>query len=299
MSFAVRPTWKPRFVANMDEGNMLSMPNPEETKAIVEAIKQFKQKSAHSQIQNIAELQTVLGKSSVNPEFNPGARQGVESILRGKHDNQADTDIGQLVSGPVTSSGFSSQSVSRHNVRSQVDKLEKELAKKLEEIKQQFRQKPEPPISAKKERKEVKEARAKREEKTDSELDPEIADLIEQNEEDEENAENEENELQFENQEQPDLNHLVAPGFGPQPIRPGMSLSSVSQRNQSLTQSSQTTQPAQDKQTEKNAELAAARKLISIGYPARAAMARGYQPRVSGLGGNAIRRTALGLSDAF
>jgi hypothetical protein len=293
MSFAVRPTWKPRFVANMDEGNMLSMPNPEETKAIVEAIKQFKQKSAHSQIQNIAELQTVLGKSSVNPEFNPGARQGVESILRGKHDNQADTDIGQLVSGPVTSSGFSSQSVSRHNVRSQVDKLEKELAKKLEEIKQQFRQKPEPPISTKKER---KERREKREEKTDSELDPEIADLIEQNEEDEENAENE---LQSENQEQPDLNHLVAPGFGPQPIRPGMSLSSVSQRNQSLTQSAQTTQPAQDKQTEKNAELAAARKLISIGYPARAAMARGYQPRVSGLGGNAIRKTALGLSDEF
>lgn len=272
MSFAVRPTWKPRFVANMDEGNVLSMPNPEETKAIVEAIQKFKQKSAHSQIQNIAELQTVLSKSSVNPEFNPGARQGVESILRGKHDSQADTSIEQLVSGPAPASGFSSQSVTRHNVRSQVAKLEKELAKELEEIKQQFRPKPEPVIS-------------ERDEKSDSSLDPEIEALIEQNAEDE---------LQFEDQEQVDLSHVVAPGFGPQPIRPGMSLTNTPQRNQP-TQGVQ----SQAKQTEKNSDQITARKLISIGYPARAAMARGYQPRVSGLVGNAIRKTALGLSDAF
>lgn len=279
MSFAVRTTWKSRAMINTaDDGNIITMPNPEETKAIVEAIQKFKQKSAHSQIQNIAELQTVLSKSSVNPEFNPSAKQGVDSILRGKHDTNADTSLDQLTNTPITAAGFSSQSVSRNNVRSQVARLEKELAKELEEIQKKFRPKTETTVSETKEN----------DEKEDPQVDPEVEALIEQNEEDE---------LQFENQERMELGHVVAPGFGPQTVRPGMSLSSAAQR----VQPSQSTQGGQNqtKSQENNSEQMTARKLISIGYPARAAMARGYQPRVSGLGGNAIRRTALGLSDAF
>lgn len=271
MSFGIRQTWKPRFIATLDDNSApASMPNEEETKAIVAAIQKFKQKSAHSNIQNIAELQTVLSKSSVNPEINPGAKMGVESILRGKNHTQAESSIEQLMNVPATSSGFSSQSVARHNVRSQVDRLEKELAKELEEIKQQFRPKPPAePVSIEAE-----------DEKAEEAVDPEIEALIEENEEDE---------RQFENQD-----HVVAPGFGPQPIRPGMSLSSAAQRNQPT----QSTQP-KNKGTAVNSEHAAARKMISMGYPARAAMARGFQPRASGLTGNAMRRTAMGLSDAF
>ena len=271
MSFAIRQTWKPRFNPNLDNSNPVSMPDEQETKAIITAIQKFKQKSAHSNIQNIAELQTVLSKSSINPEINPGAKQGVESILRGKNDNQAESTIEQLMDVPATTSGFSSQSTTRFNVRTQVDKLEKELAKELEEIKQQFRPKPNPVPETKEEK------------YNEDATDPEIEALIEENEEDE---------RQFENQQ--DLNHLVAPGFGPQSIRPGMSLTSAAQRN-APTQSTQT----KNKAPENSSEYAVAKKLISVGYPARAAMARGFQPRASGLSGNAMRKTPLGLSDAF
>lgn len=272
MSFAIRQTWKPRFNPNLDDSNPVSLPDEQETKAIITAIQKFKQKSAHSNIQNIAELQTVLSKSSVNPEINPGAKQGVESILRGKNDNQAESTIEQLMDVPATTSGFSSQSTTRFNVRTQVDKLEKELAKELEEIKQQYRPSKPKPVPETKEEKYNEDA-----------TDPEIEALIEENEEDE---------RQFENQQ--DLNHLVAPGFGPQSIRPGMSLTSAAQRNLSA----QSTQ-AKNKAPESSSEYTTAKKLISVGYPARAAMARGYQNRSSGMTGNAMRKTALGLSDAF
>lgn len=270
MSFAIRQTWKPRFVNN-DESGPVVMPNEEETKAIVAAIQKFKQKSAHSNIQNLAELQTVLSKSSINPEINPGAKSGVETILHGKNETQAESSIEQLMNVPPTTSGFSSQSTTRYNVRNQVSRLEKELAKELEEIKQQYRPTP------------ISLPNVKEEDEKEDQVDPEIENMIEQNEEDEH---------QFENQ-----NHIVAPGFGPQSIRPGMSLSNTAQK----IQPAQNNQPGNkvSKNKLENTEYATARKMISIGYPARAAMARGFQSRASGMSGNAMRKTPLGLSDAF
>jgi hypothetical protein len=263
----------------------------DEIKAIVAAIQKFKQRSAHGNVQNMAELQTVLSKSSVNPEINPGAREGVETILRGKQTTQEDAPLEELMAGDglLQAAGFSSLSVSRHNNRTQAAKFEKELQKELEEIKADARRRraldyPEPIVY---------QTRAALPIHARNPVDiPEDADMKYERDDDDDEDEKE-------TQDTNGMNVLV-PGFGAQMIRPGVAFNvqglHPGRKPDPVLAVTPPTAPVVDRT---KAELAAARKMISMGYPARAALARGIAPRHGGMTGNAIRKTAMGLSDAF
>ena len=218
-AFAVRPTWKSRVNPLADDGTPMTVVDQEEMKAIVAAIQKFKQRSAHGNVQNMAELQTVLSKSSVNPETNPSAREGVETILRGKQTTQDDAPLEELMAGDglLQSPGFSSLSVSRHNNRTQAAKFEKELQKELEEIKAGASRRridnPEPVVY------QTRAALAAQAAQARNPVDvPVDADMKYERDDDDED---DEDEKETDEQETNGMN-VVAPGFGAQMIRPGM-----------------------------------------------------------------------------
>lgn len=142
MSFAIRPIFKPRnsHIHNVDD-NFTTVPNHEETKQIIMAIQKFKQKSSHDKLINPAELSGILRKSSVNPEINPAARDGVESMLARK-DAESDSvdDLLDTSSDIPNTHGFSSLATNASRVSHLQSRLQKELDKELQEIKNRFRQ---------------------------------------------------------------------------------------------------------------------------------------------------------------
>lgn len=281
MSFGIRKTYGSRPNPNLNDGTPVHVPDNEEMKEIVAAIQKFKQKSAHSNVQNLAELRTVLGKSSVNPDINPIARDGVEIMLRGKHNTDQNSTIEEMVAGSGSleaSAGFSSHSVSRHGNKIQSQRLQKELEKELEEI------------------------RAKYKQRNDIEIENEFNTLETINEAQETaNNENTDEKYQDLEEDQFDISgmNILASGFSSQMVKPGMAIKGL-HPGQEAAPSPVVRIPASTTSKKfTRSDLSDARKLLLVGFPARAAMIRGSEPRTGSMSGMAVRKTALGLVDGF
>lgn len=251
MSFGIRATFKPRRNPQLGDTAHVDVPNHEETQEIIQAIHKFKSKSAHDGVLNSAERQTVLRKSSVNPDINPSARWAVESILRPK-EQDTDADVDELL-GPHDASGisgFSSLSISGQQSANHKSRIEKELAKEIEEIKSRHKRKPIPLPEIK-------------EEDSADEKDP--------------------------------MSRLDAADLRDPRIANAFALSYQAVASTKTKVGPQTVQQEQDAERAYNT----ARRMVAMGHPPRAALARGIPPRNGGSSGASIRKTAMGMVDGF
>jgi len=83
MSFSVKQMFRPR-----NGHSMYSEPedveNNEETQKIIDKIKEFTSKSSHKNLLSSVDLQNVIQHSSINPNINPQAKEGVETMMKEK-----------------------------------------------------------------------------------------------------------------------------------------------------------------------------------------------------------------------
>jgi hypothetical protein len=267
MSFGIRQTFKPRpNPNNKDFGVPQDLPNHEATQEIINAIQKFKAKSAHENLLSPGERQNILRKSSVNPEINPAAQRAVEQMLRpGEEYRDPSTLSTNEMVGPhdgIGTVGFSSLSTTGYHQGMQKAKLEKELAKELEEIKERHRRKRTPA--------EIEEDETEEDEKTetqDSKYDDPIMQIA-----------------------------LETPRYTRQPVSTLKPIFEEFQQPPAQTTALPIQKP---KKTKKKAADTTAKRMVMMGYPARASMARGVLPRQGGSSGMSVKRTAIGMVDAF
>jgi hypothetical protein len=276
MSFGIRQTFKPRpNPNNKDFGVPQDLPNHEATQEIINAIQKFKAKSAHENLLSPGERQNILRKSSVNPEINPAAQRAVEQMLRpGEEYRDPSTLSTNEMVGPhdgIGTVGFSSLSTTGYHQGMQKAKLEKELAKELEEIKERHRRKRTPEETEEEETEDDSKA-----ETQDSKYDESGMNLVDQT---------------------PIMQiALDTPNYTRRPVS---TLKPIFEEFQQ-----QPAQPAvlptqKPKKTKKKAADTTAKRMVMMGYPARASMARGVLPRQGGSSGMSVKRTAIGMVDAF
>ncbi len=234
MSFSIRPTFKPRNLAivlgsSSDQQNGLA--DQEEAQEIITAIKKFGQKSSHENLISSGDLQNLLRSSSINPEVNPQARRGVESLIKSKKSGPAAEE-----KKATDAHGFSSTSVDKFHDGQRVARLDKELSKELEQIRAR--------------------ARKNRGDYDDRDIPDDIAlQISAMRSSSEAVEENEDSELEINADET-------------------------------------------DETKKSRASIEKAKRALAFGYPISASMARGYY-RQGGHIGQGIKRTALGVSDAF
>lgn len=278
MSFGIRQTFKPRMnPRSRDFGTPQDLPDHEFTQEIINAIQKFKAKSAHENLLSLGERQNIIRKSSVNPEINPGAQRAVEQMLRPGEELPDPTTLSarDMIGSHdgIGTVGFSSLSTTGYHHGIQKAKLEKELAKELEEIKERHRKKkfPEP----------------------------------EEDEEDDDDKKQEDQDIKYDESGMnlPEANMLQqtpleTPKYSRRPVS---TLKPIFEEFQQPT--TQTViQPSQKKQKKSKKQASAdatAKRMLMMGYPARAAMARGTVPRRGGSSGMSVKRTAIGMVDAF
>lgn len=170
--------------------------------------------------------------------------------------------------------GFSTLSTTGYHQGMQKAKLEKELEKELEEIKERHRKKRMP---------------------------VEI--------EEEETEDNKEDDIQEQKYDESGMSlvdqtpimqvALETPRYARRPVSTLKPIFEEFQQPspQLLPPSSQPVQ--KPKKTKKKAADTTAKRMVMMGFPARAAMARGTVPRQGGSSGMSVKRTAIGMVDAF
>jgi hypothetical protein len=145
MSFAVRPTYKNRGLHASDNGESQDNENmsfdPDEAQEIMKTIKHFTQKSSSSNIITAIDMRELLRNSSINPDTNPLSKDSVENMLMINQDNAANRD--NVPSSTLDSNiyGFSSDSASKFSSSTQSEKMNNELKRELDIIREKFKSK--------------------------------------------------------------------------------------------------------------------------------------------------------------
>jgi hypothetical protein len=278
MSFGIRATYKPRMnPRNQGSGITQDFHDHEVTQEIMAAIQKFKAKSSHESLLSPGERQNILRKSSVNPEINPSSQKAVEQMFRNDEPSRDSSSLStsEMIGthDGIGTVGFSTLSTTGYHQGTQKAKLEKELAKELEEIKERHRKKRMPAPEEDENEDETESV-----DESDIKYDSSGMAIIEPDGELPTNAST--------NYSRRPVSTLrpIFEDFQQTPIAP---VSKPKRKKQST------------KELDKASTDATGKRMIMMGYPARAAMARGTVPRQGGSSGMSVKRTAIGMVDAF
>jgi hypothetical protein len=220
MSFGIRPTYKQRVSVNgNNEDADIPVYDYEQSKKMVETMLQFSKKSGSSAISH-QELENIIRKSSINPDFFPGFKDTVDEMMRSKREHDVRNNLSATTAMATTNThGFSNSSTSSAANSSFRELLDLELRRELEKVTGTSTSNPTEETNEKVSEEDTSEEPNKGEDET-------------------------------------------------------------------------------DEQYTKRLEETKNRKMLSLGFPARASMLRGWQYRNGGSGGG-IRRTPQGIVDAF
>lgn len=141
MSFGIRPTYKNRVLVNGSVDNDDETPyNPVDTQKLIDTVLQVSRRSGGLNKMSQQDLENIIRKSSINPDFFPSMKDSVNDLYQSKREydieNQNNMNAAVATVTPINSNthGFSNASSSAAGNSAFRDLLDQELRRELEKV---------------------------------------------------------------------------------------------------------------------------------------------------------------------